>query len=351
MKRILLSSLLATLAFSASAQDIELPAPNMERGSKPLVETLATRHSVREYSSRSLTPAQISDLCWAANGVTRDADHRTAPSAMNRKEIRLFAFTAEGVYEYLATENLLKQKAKGDHRTLVAGTKQFSQDFAATAPVSLVMVIDFERFGSHDEKAVMMGCVDAGNVSENINLYCEAVGLCTVPRATMDVDGIRSLLGLSAEQLPIMNNPVGWPATENKVDKNIYNESADQMQLIDEALAKAKAEGKHVICQVGGNWCRWCLMFADFIKKDAEIAQMIEDNYVYIHVDYSDKSPEALKQRLGKPGRFGFPVMVVLDADGKLLHMQDSSFLESGEGYSAKLVKRFLNKWTPEAMK
>lgn len=351
MKRILFSSLFAALACTASAQDIALPAPNIDRGSKSVVETLATRHSVREFSERALTEAQLSDLCWAANGVARDADHRTAPSAMNRKEIRLFVFTAEGVYEYLANENILKQKAKGDHRALVAGTKQFSQDFAAKAPVSLVMVIDFERFGNHDERAVMMGCVDAGNVSENINLYCESVGLCTVPRATMDVDGIRTLLGLSQEQLPIMNNPVGWSAVAKKVDKHIYDESADQMQLIDDALTRAKAEGKHVICQVGGNWCRWCLMFADFAKKNAEVAKIIDDNFVYLHVDYAEHSPAALKERLGNPGRFGFPVMVVLDAEGKVLHIQDSSFLESGEGYSPKLVKRFLQKWTPDAMK
>lgn len=57
----------------------------------------------------------------------------------------------------------------------------------------------------------MMGCVDAGNVSENINLYCQSVGLATVPRATHDTDGIRKLLALTDNQLPIMNNPVGWP--------------------------------------------------------------------------------------------------------------------------------------------
>ena len=71
------------------------------------------------------------------------------------------------------------------------------------------MVIDFDIMGMKDERAVMMGCVDAGNVSENINLYCQSVGLATVPRATHDTDGIRRLLGLTEMQLPIMNNPVG----------------------------------------------------------------------------------------------------------------------------------------------
>lgn len=209
MKRIKIAALAALSAFSIStmAQDINLPAPDMKQTSQSVVEALQGRHSVREYSREALNNQQLSNLCWAACGVSRDNEHRTAPSALNRKEIRLYAFTANGAYEYLPVENKLKQVAKGDHRKMVAA----SQAFAATAPVILVMVIDFERFGSQDERAVMMGCVDAGNVSENINLYCQSVGLCTVPRATMDVEGIRNLLGLTEKQLPVMNNPVGFP--------------------------------------------------------------------------------------------------------------------------------------------
>jgi len=62
-----------------------------------------------------------------------------------------------------------------------------------------------------EEMAMQMGCVDAGNVSENINLYCQSVGLVTVPRATHDTEGIKKLLGFTDKQLPIMNNPVGYP--------------------------------------------------------------------------------------------------------------------------------------------
>lgn len=209
MKHLKIAALAVLSAFSMStkAQDINLPIPDMKQASQSVVEALQGRHSVREYSQKSLNNQQLSNLCWAACGVSRDNEHRTAPSAMNRKEIRLYAFTAKGAYEYHSVENKLKQVAKGDHRKTVAG----SQAFAATAPVILVMVIDFERFGSQDERAVMMACVDAGNVSENINLYCQSVGLCTVPRATMDVEGIRALLGLTEKQLPIMNNPVGFP--------------------------------------------------------------------------------------------------------------------------------------------
>lgn len=208
----ILATMMAMCFMSTYAQDIQLPKPDMNQKSKSMVSALQTRHSVREYSNKKLSNQELSNLCWAACGVTRDKDHRTAPTAMNRKEIRLFVFGENATYEYLAKENKLKFICKGDNRKIVAGGKSFKQDFVMQAPVSLVMVIDYELFGQQNEKALMMGCVDAGNVSENINLYCEAVGLATVPRATMDAEAIRKLLNLTDKQLPIMNNPVGYPA-------------------------------------------------------------------------------------------------------------------------------------------
>lgn len=210
MKNAIIAGLAMTATMSCAAQDIALPQPETNQKTLTVTEALATRHSVREYSNRELTTQEISNLCWAANGVSRDAEHRTAPSAMNRKEIRLFVFTAKGTYEYIATDNKLSLIDPKDNRALVAGTKEFSQDFVLQAPVSLVMVIDFNLFGKKDDRTTMMGCVDAGNVSENINLYCQAAGLVTVPRATMDVEGIRKVLNLTDAQLPIMNNPVGF---------------------------------------------------------------------------------------------------------------------------------------------
>ena len=143
--------------------------------------------------------------------------------------------------------------------------------------------------------------------------------------------------------------------------KKVYDESIDQNEQIDRALQTAKADGKFVVCQVGGNWCPWCLRFADFIGKDADISKLIADNFVYIHVDYSPRSfkddqarkqrAEKMMKRLNNPGRFGFPVFVVLDQKGNVLHIQDSSFLEEGQSYDKEKVLRFFGNWTPEAVK
>lgn len=132
----------------------------------------------------------------------------------------------------------------------------------------------------------------------------------------------------------------------------VYDENIDPMLQIDEAVATASDSGKFVICQVGGNWCRWCLKFADFIEKDTDIKQAIDDNYIFIHVNYPRSgAAEDLMSRLGNPGRFGYPVLVVLDSDGNVIHIQDSSYLEEGDGYDSKKVMRFLNNWTPQAVK
>lgn len=213
MKKNLLTIALSLLASASFAQDIKLPQPDTNQKATSVVEALKTRHSVRSYdSSKELSAQELSNLCWAACGVVRDGNHLTAPTARNLQEIRLFVFTKAGVYEYDAKANTLLKKADGDQRSMMAsnGGKGFSQDFVMDAPVSLLMVIDFEKFGSQNEQAVMMGCVDAGNVSENINLYCQSVGLVTVPRATHDKASISKLLGFTDKQLPIMNNPVGY---------------------------------------------------------------------------------------------------------------------------------------------
>ena len=142
--------------------------------------------------------------------------------------------------------------------------------------------------------------------------------------------------------------------------KKVYDENVNPIEQIDQAVAKAKGEGKFVICQVGGNWCPWCLRFADFMSKDADISKLVNENFEYIHVNYNPRKSEGeekvqlaktMLQRLSNPERFGFPVFVVLDDMGKVIHIQDSSFLEEGEGYNKEKVLRFFKNWTPKAVK
>ena len=142
--------------------------------------------------------------------------------------------------------------------------------------------------------------------------------------------------------------------------KKVYNEEINPVKQIEQALVDAKESGKFVICQVGGNWCPWCLRFADFITNDAEISQLIDENFIYLHVNYNprrsankEKAEQAaeMMKMLGNPARFGYPVFVVLDENGKVIHTQDSALLEEGDSYNKKKVMSFFKLWTPKAVK
>ena len=132
---------------------------------------------------------------------------------------------------------------------------------------------------------------------------------------------------------------------------NVYDEGLDAMQQIREATALAKKTNRYVLCQVGGNWCPWCLRFADFAKKDSVVAPLIEENFVYIHVNYSkgNKNEKAMRF-LGNPGRFGYPAFVVLNREGQPIHIQESESLEEGKGYSRQRVEKFLRLWNRKAV-
>lgn len=204
-RKITLTFAAIAAATSIYAQDIKLPSPH-KNGGLPINRTLAERHSEREFNPNKTIPLQtVSDLLWATCGINRSENSmRTNPTVRNFQEIDAYWFEANGVYLYDFKNNILVEKAKGDYRALVAGTSQFKQDFVMNAPASIVLVADSSKAG------MTCALIDAGIACENINLFCAGNGLATVPRMTMDVNGIQQLLSLPDTSLPVMNNPVGY---------------------------------------------------------------------------------------------------------------------------------------------
>ncbi len=137
-------------------------------------------------------------------------------------------------------------------------------------------------------------------------------------------------------------------AQDSKV--TLYNPARDAKLQIDSALKVAKQQNKYVFIQVGGNWCSWCILFHKFYTSDLQLDSAMKANYVVIDLNYSqeNKNLDVLK-KLEYPQRFGFPVLVILDAKGNRLHTQNSSYLEQGRGYDKQKVLDFLNAWSPGA--
>lgn len=126
-----------------------------------------------------------------------------------------------------------------------------------------------------------------------------------------------------------------------------YNEMEDADAKVKELLALAKSENKNIMIQVGGNWCVWCLRLNEFIQKTDNLKTAMNNNYVYYHLNWSPKNKnEKFFSQYGNPGeKLGYPVFMVLDQNGKLIHTQETGSLEEGKGYSAEKINAFLNSW------
>jgi nitroreductase len=207
------SSILFSLALfscAAVAQDLKpvaLPAPQMD-GGKPLMQTLRDRASQRAFAPDPLPPQVLSNLLWAAWGISRpDSGKRTAPSAMNRQETDVYVALADGLYLYEAQPHRLKPISRDDLRALTG-----TQPYVGTAPVNLVFVARMGGGpGSAEDKAIWAGS-HAGFISENVYLFCASEGLATVVRGSVNREALAKAMQLGPDQKIVLTQTVGYPA-------------------------------------------------------------------------------------------------------------------------------------------
>ena len=133
---------------------------------------------------------------------------------------------------------------------------------------------------------------------------------------------------------------------------DLYKPDQKAETEIARAVGEAKGSGKHVLIQIGGNWCIWCARFHEFVKKDAELDSLMNANYVVYHLNYSKENYNVkLLTKYNFPQRFGFPVFLIIDGEGNLLHTQNSWYLEDGKtSYEREKVKSFFTEWSKKSL-
>ena len=206
-------SLFLFIGFSLSSaqelKDIKLPAPQTE-GGRPLMQVLKARQTSREYGPETKLPLQVlSNLLWAADGVSRPDGKRTAPSAVNWQNIDIYVATSEGLYLYDAPQNSLKALLAEDVR---AATGQ--QDFVKSVPLDLVFVADYSKAKTpkgDNPNADVWSAAGVGFISQNVYLYCASEGLATVVRGMFDRESLSKVLKLRPDQKIILTQSVGYP--------------------------------------------------------------------------------------------------------------------------------------------
>lgn len=198
--------MLPLVAFAAEAGDVvKFDAPPQKVG-RDIMQAFTNRKSSTGFSGRPVPIKDLGNVLWAANGINRpESGMRTAPSALNKQDIDLYVFDQKSVYKYNPKDHSMNLVVKGDHRSLFTERMK--------TPIIILLVSDVSKFaggmGAEDDHR-RMGAFDAGIVSQNISLYCAALGIATRVRASMDGPGIQKLLGLSEKQIPMLNHAIGY---------------------------------------------------------------------------------------------------------------------------------------------
>ncbi len=188
--------------------DLSLPRPDMS-SSAPLMVAFGQRRSTRRFGPRQVPDNVLSDLLWAANGINRpETGGRTAASACNWQEIDLYVIREESAYCYDPQAHRLTGVVSGDLRS-DAGV----QGFVASAPLILTYVANLAKMkGADADGRHFYPACDSGMVSAAVYLYCASQGLATVALISVDKPVLHRRLGLRADQVITLTQPVGYPA-------------------------------------------------------------------------------------------------------------------------------------------
>jgi SagB-type dehydrogenase family enzyme len=187
-----------------------LPRPVTEAG-MTLAAALAARRSVRDFAATAVTPAELAQLLWAAQGVSSDRGGRTAPSAGALYPLTVYAALPSGLYRYTAEGSRVAQVLTDDLRARLAKAA-LGQDWLAAASVVLVITADVgrtaQRYGARAERYVQL---EAGHAAQNLLLQATALGLGATPVGAFDDDQVGRVLQLPARERPLYLVPVGRP--------------------------------------------------------------------------------------------------------------------------------------------
>ncbi|MFH0902182.1 MAG: SagB/ThcOx family dehydrogenase [Pseudomonadota bacterium] len=202
------------------AKRLVLPPPQTAGGAD-LWGVLAARRSVRRFQSAPLTQAGLSQLLWAAQGITLQAEgygFRTAPSAGALYPVETYVVihsvegVEPGVYHYAAETHELEQLHSGDYRREVAGAA-LDQAMAAQSNLVFVWTAVFARSKwKYRQRAYRYVYLDAGHIAANVALAAVALGLGSCQVAALYDDEANALLGVDGkEESTLYMTVVGRP--------------------------------------------------------------------------------------------------------------------------------------------
>ncbi len=195
-------------------ETIKLPEPRYESETS-VEEALSQRRSIRTYSDSALTLEEVSQLLWAAQGITTEWGGRTAPSAGALYPLEVYVVVGDvegvdkGVYRYRSGDHELEKVKDGDARAALADAA-LGQTFIGDAAIDIVFTAVYARTTvKYGERGIRYVHMEAGHAAENVYLQAGALELGTVTIGAFYDSEVRGVMNISEQENPLYIMPVG----------------------------------------------------------------------------------------------------------------------------------------------
>jgi len=197
-----------------SQKTVSLPVPQFDSGTS-IEKSLIERRSIRQYRDKDLTMGELSQLLWAAQGVTSRRGYRTAPSAGALYPLEIYIAAgkvsdlAPGIYKYEPDEHNLLKTCDGD-KTINLWRAALEQSPIRNAPVVLIFCAIYERTTrKYGERGVKYVHMEVGHSAQNVCLQAISLGLGTVVIGAFNDKEVKRVLKLEADEWPLCIMPAG----------------------------------------------------------------------------------------------------------------------------------------------
>lgn len=195
---------------------LSLPAPRLDSGFS-VERALRERRSVREFGRTTLTLDQVSQLLWAAQGITDRGGMRSAPSAGALYPLELYLVAGAvrdletGIYKYIPAGHKLLRIIHGDRRQELALSAHGQDCVAGAAAVLVFTAVERRTTRKYGNRGVRYVHIETGHAAQNVFLQATALGLDTVVVGAFEDDAVGELLHLPEGEAPLYLMPLGRP--------------------------------------------------------------------------------------------------------------------------------------------
>jgi SagB-type dehydrogenase family enzyme len=193
---------------------IKLPNPRY-KGSVSIEEALLKRRSVRDYKNESLTLADVSQLLWAAQGITDPGGLRTSPSAGALYPLEVYVVAGNvkdlpgGIYRYRPHKHELERVVAGDKRTELCNAA-LGQTYVRSAPAVIVFSAVYERVTvKYGERGIRYVHIEAGHAAQNAFLQAVSLNLGAVVIGAFHDEEVKKIIRAADREQPLYIMPVG----------------------------------------------------------------------------------------------------------------------------------------------